>query len=118
MSHELRTPMNGVVGMTELLARTPQSATQVRLTQTIRSSAQVLLRIVNDLLDLSRVQAGKIALEELPIELDRILDECASLFSATTQAKGIRLNVRPPAPDRRAPEDGLSSAIRSGSGRS
>jgi len=99
MSHELRTPMNGVVGMTELLARTPQSANQARLTQTIRSSAQVLLRIVNDLLDLSRAQAGKIALEKLPIDLDRILDECASLFSATTQAKGIRLEVRPP--DRR-----------------
>ena len=103
MSHELRTPMNGVVGMTELLARTPQSATQVRLTQTIRSSAQVLLRIVNDLLDLSRVQAGKIALERLPIDLDRILEECANLFSGTTQAKGIRLNVRPPAPGHRAP---------------
>jgi signal transduction histidine kinase/ligand-binding sensor domain-containing protein/DNA-binding response OmpR family regulator len=103
MSHELRTPMNGVVGMTELLARTPQSATQSRLTQTIRSSAQVLLRIVNDLLDLSRAQAGKIALEALPIDLDRVLDECANLFSGTTQAKGIRLNVRPPAADRRAP---------------
>jgi signal transduction histidine kinase/ligand-binding sensor domain-containing protein/CheY-like chemotaxis protein/HPt (histidine-containing phosphotransfer) domain-containing protein len=96
MSHELRTPMNGVVGMTELLARTPQSTTQARLTQTIRSSSQVLLRIVNDLLDLSRAQAGKIALETLPIDLDRILDECANLFSATTQAKGIRLTVRPP----------------------
>ncbi len=103
MSHELRTPMNGVVGMTELLARTPQSTTQVRLTQTIRSSAQVLLRIVNDLLDLSRAQAGKIALEKLPIDLDRILDECANLFSGTTQAKGVRLNVRPPPSERRAP---------------
>jgi signal transduction histidine kinase/ligand-binding sensor domain-containing protein/CheY-like chemotaxis protein/HPt (histidine-containing phosphotransfer) domain-containing protein len=104
MSHELRTPMNGVVGMTELLARTPQSNTQARLTQTIRSSAQVLLRIVNDLLDLSRAQAGKIALEKLPIDLERILEECAGLFSATTQAKGIRLNVRPPGPGQRAPE--------------
>jgi signal transduction histidine kinase/ligand-binding sensor domain-containing protein/CheY-like chemotaxis protein/HPt (histidine-containing phosphotransfer) domain-containing protein len=99
MSHELRTPMNGVVGMTELLARTPQSATQTRLTQTIRSSAQVLLRIVNDLLDLSRAQAGKIALEALPVDLARILEECASLFSATTQAKGVTLDVRPPAGD-------------------
>jgi signal transduction histidine kinase/ligand-binding sensor domain-containing protein/CheY-like chemotaxis protein/HPt (histidine-containing phosphotransfer) domain-containing protein len=101
MSHELRTPMNGVVGMTELLARTPQSASQAKFTQTIRSSAQVLLRIVNDLLDLSRAQAGKIALEKVPIDLDRILEECAGLFSATTQAKGVRLEVRPPA--RRAP---------------
>jgi signal transduction histidine kinase/ligand-binding sensor domain-containing protein/CheY-like chemotaxis protein/HPt (histidine-containing phosphotransfer) domain-containing protein len=104
MSHELRTPMNGVVGMTELLSRTAQSSTQARLTQTIRSSAQVLLRIVNDLLDLSRAQAGKVALEALPIDLDRVLDECASLFSGTTQSKGIRLRVRPPAADRRAPE--------------
>jgi signal transduction histidine kinase/ligand-binding sensor domain-containing protein/CheY-like chemotaxis protein/HPt (histidine-containing phosphotransfer) domain-containing protein len=98
MSHELRTPMNGVVGMTELLARTPQSPTQARLTQTIRSSAQVLLRIVNDLLDLSRAQAGKIALEALPVDLARILEECARLFSATTQTKGVRLEVRSPAP--------------------
>ena len=60
MSHELRTPMNGVVGMTELLARTPLSSTQTRLTQTIRSSAQVLLQIVNDLLDLSKINAGKV----------------------------------------------------------
>ncbi|MGH8201368.1 MAG: ATP-binding protein, partial [Steroidobacteraceae bacterium] len=72
--------------------------------QTIRSSSQVLLRIVNDLLDLSRAQAGKIALEALPIDLDRILDECANLFSATTQAKGIRLTVRPPAPEQGKPE--------------
>ncbi len=104
MSHELRTPMNGVVGMTELLARTPQSATQSRLTQTIRSSAQVLLRIVNDLLDLSRAQAGKIALEALPIDLGRILEECASLFTATIQAKEIRLSVRLPARERQSPD--------------
>ncbi|MGH8300424.1 MAG: ATP-binding protein, partial [Steroidobacteraceae bacterium] len=103
MSHELRTPMNGVVGMTELLVRTPQSATQARITQTIRSSAQVLLRIVNDLLDLSRVQAGKIALEALAVDLGRILEECASLFSATTRAKGIRLSVRPPPREQQAP---------------
>jgi signal transduction histidine kinase/ligand-binding sensor domain-containing protein/CheY-like chemotaxis protein/HPt (histidine-containing phosphotransfer) domain-containing protein len=80
MSHELRTPMNGVVGMTELLARTQLSSTQARLTQTIRSSAQVLLQIVNDLLDLSKVNAGKMALEELPLDLVAILEECSSLF--------------------------------------
>src|SRR5256885_4635617 len=51
MSHELRTPMNGVVGMTELLGRTSLSSTQARLTDTIRSSARVLLQIVNDLLE-------------------------------------------------------------------
>ncbi len=95
MSHELRTPMNGVVGMTELLARTGLSPTQARLTQTIRSSAQVLLQIVNDLLDLSKVQAGKVALEELPIDLCKIMEECASLFGGAADSKGIALIACP-----------------------
>jgi signal transduction histidine kinase/ligand-binding sensor domain-containing protein/CheY-like chemotaxis protein/HPt (histidine-containing phosphotransfer) domain-containing protein len=101
MSHELRTPMNGVVGMTELLARTPLSSTQVRLTQTIRSSAQVLLRIVNDLLDLSKIQAGKVQLESLPIDLVPLLEECTTLFMGAAHAKGVELIVCPPADDRR-----------------
>src|SRR5437762_2270706 len=97
MSHELRTPMNGVVGMTELLARTPLSSTQARLTDTIRSSARVLLQIVNDLLDLSKINAGKIALEELPFDLGQVLEECTSLFAGAAQTKGIELIVWPPA---------------------
>jgi signal transduction histidine kinase/ligand-binding sensor domain-containing protein/CheY-like chemotaxis protein/HPt (histidine-containing phosphotransfer) domain-containing protein len=97
MSHELRTPMNGVVGMTELLSRTAQSATQVHLTKTIRSSAQILLQIVNDLLDLSKIRAGKVALEQLPIDLGQVLEECTSLFAAAAEAKGIELIVCPPA---------------------
>ncbi len=96
MSHELRTPMNGVVGMTELLARTTLSSTQARLTQTIRSSSQVLLQIVNDLLDLSKINAGKVELEALPLELGRILEECTSLFAGAAESKGIDLIVCPP----------------------
>ncbi len=96
MSHELRTPMNGVLGMTELLVRTALSDTQARLTQTIRSSAQVLLQIVNDLLDLSKINAGKVALEELSLDLVRILEECAALFAGATEAKGVELIVCPP----------------------
>ncbi len=102
MSHELRTPMNGVVGMTELLARTALSSTQARLTQTIRSSAQVLLQIVNDLLDLSKIQAGKVEFESLPLDLVRLLEECTRLFAGAAEAKGIELIVCPPARDRRA----------------
>jgi signal transduction histidine kinase/ligand-binding sensor domain-containing protein/CheY-like chemotaxis protein/HPt (histidine-containing phosphotransfer) domain-containing protein len=98
MSHELRTPMNGVVGMTELLARTTLSATQARLTGTIRSSARILLQIVNDLLDLSKIQAGKVVLEELPLDLLRLIEECASLFAGAAEAKGVDLIVCPPAP--------------------
>jgi signal transduction histidine kinase/ligand-binding sensor domain-containing protein/CheY-like chemotaxis protein len=97
MSHELRTPMNGVVGITELLARTPLSSTQARLTETIHTSAQVLLQIVNDLLDLSKINAGKIVLEELLVAPGRILEECASLFEGAIESKGVDLITCPPA---------------------
>jgi signal transduction histidine kinase len=96
MSHELRTPMNGVVGITEMLARTSLSSTQARFTETIHSSAKVLLQIVNDLLDLSKINAGKIVLEELPVEPGRILEECASLFAGAAESKGIDLITCPP----------------------
>ena len=97
MTHELRTPMNGVVGMTELLERTQQSAMQARFTKTIRSSAGVLLQIVNDLLDLSKAQAGKIVLERGSIDLGLILEEVAAIFAEPAAAKGLDLIVRPPA---------------------
>ncbi|MEO7208193.1 MAG: two-component regulator propeller domain-containing protein [Steroidobacteraceae bacterium] len=97
MSHELRTPMNGVVGSTELLTRTTQSSKQKRLTDTIRSSADVLLQIVNDLLDLSKMQAGKISFESLPFDLVRVVEECATLFSGGAEAKDIECVVCPPA---------------------
>jgi signal transduction histidine kinase/ligand-binding sensor domain-containing protein/CheY-like chemotaxis protein/HPt (histidine-containing phosphotransfer) domain-containing protein len=102
MSHELRTPMNGVVGMTELLARTPLTATQAHLTKTIRSSAQILLQIVNDLLDLSKIRAGKVELEKLPIDLSQVLEECTSMFAGAADNKGIELVVCPPTPCGRA----------------
>ena len=97
ISHELRTPMNGVVGMTELLGRTSLSAAQARLTQTIRSSAEILLQIVNDLLDLSKIQAGKVAFESIPLDLGRIVEECTTLFAGAAENKGIELIVCPPA---------------------
>lgn len=96
MSHELRTPMNGVVGMTELLCRTPLSQTQVQLARTIRSSADTLLGIVNDLLDLSKIRAGKLSLERLPLDLVQLLEECTSMFAGAAQEKGIELIACPP----------------------
>ena len=101
MTHELRTPMNGVVGMTELLERTSLAANQVPLIRTIRSSADVLLQIVNDLLDLSKAQARRIELEQLPIDLVVLLEESMALFEAPAAAKGLELTVCPPAPIRR-----------------
>ena len=99
MSHELRTPMNGVLGMTELLTRTPLSATQARHTQTIRSSAQTLLQILNDLLDLSKAQAGKIELESLPLDLTQLVEESTAVFCGAAETKGLELVVCPPTED-------------------
>jgi signal transduction histidine kinase/ligand-binding sensor domain-containing protein/CheY-like chemotaxis protein/HPt (histidine-containing phosphotransfer) domain-containing protein len=96
ISHELRTPLNGVVGMTELLERTPLSSTQARLTQTVRSSAQLLIHVVNDLLDLSKLQAGRVEFEALPLDLLSIIEECTTLFAAAAEAKGVELIVSPP----------------------
>ena len=96
MSHELRTPMNGIVGMAELLARSRLSAAQARQTQTIRTSARTLLQILNDLLDLSKAQAGKVQLEVLPVDLTQIMEECAALFAGAADAKGLDLIVCPP----------------------
>src|SRR5439155_999836 len=64
-----------------------------------RSSARVLLQIVNDLLDLSKINVGKIALEDLPFDLGQVLEECSSLFAGAAQAKGIELIVSPPPPE-------------------
>lgn len=99
MGHELRTPMNGVVGMTELLARTPLSPVQARHTQTIKSSAQALLRILNDLLDLSKAQAGKVVLEAIPVDFTRLTEECATLFSGIAESKDLEVIVCPPVDD-------------------
>jgi signal transduction histidine kinase/ligand-binding sensor domain-containing protein/DNA-binding NarL/FixJ family response regulator len=98
ISHELRTPLNGVVGMTELLGRSSLTATQSRLTHTIRSSAQILMHIVDDLLDLSKLQAHKVEFESLPLDLAVVLEECSTLFAGAAEAKGVELTVCPPMP--------------------
>ena len=96
MSHELRTPINGVVGMAELLGRTKLTAEQTRLTKTIRSSGEVLLQLVNDLLDFSKAKAGKIKLEAIPVNIKHLVEECADLFTITAEDKGLALKITPP----------------------
>lgn len=98
MGHELRTPMNGVVGMTELIGRSPLSVTQARQLQTIRTSAKTLLQILNDLLDLSKAQAGKTQLESLPLDVNLLMEECVSMFTGAAESKGIDLIVCPALP--------------------
>ena len=94
MSHEIRTPMNGVLGMCELLQRTDLDKRQRRLTETILRSGRSLLAILNDVLDYSKIEAGKIELTNGEFAIAELLDGVAATFSAEAQIKNIRLETR------------------------
>src|SRR5215211_3741443 len=74
MSHEIRTPMNGVLGMMEVLDRQGLNASQQRTVATMRDSAQALLRIIDDVLDCSKIEAGRLELEAAPFSLSGLID--------------------------------------------
>ncbi len=93
MSHEIRTPMNGVLGMARQLSRTPLSAEQAKMLNIIKSSGASLLVIINDILDLSKIEAAKVELESGPIELNSLLNELTHLFSQQAENKGIELFI-------------------------
>ncbi|MBI4984917.1 MAG: response regulator [Rhodocyclales bacterium] len=89
MSHEIRTPMNGIVGMAQLLAETPLSAEQRSFARTITDSARALLKILNDILDYSKIEAGKLDIEVADVDLRTLLAELAALLAPTAQQKGL-----------------------------
>ncbi|MDT8446358.1 MAG: ATP-binding protein [bacterium] len=91
MSHELRTPLGGVVTTAKLLALSPLSAAQTDYVQTIIASGDLLMAVINDLLDFSRLESGKVALEEIPVDLELALEESLDLMGATAAAKRLEL---------------------------
>jgi len=97
MSHEIRTPVNGVLGMLELVKQTKLDTRQQRYLDTARRSAETLLGIINGILDISKIEAGKIELEQAPFDLRDLVEEVTETFADVAYGKNLELTCTIPA---------------------
>lgn len=96
MTHELRTPLIGVLGMNELILRSPLDKRQTMLVKTVQKSGEDLLRLISDVLDFSRIEAGKLSLETKPVDLAALVEDVVELLYPQACEKGIDLQMEIP----------------------
>ena len=91
MSHEIRTPMNGIIGMLSLLQASGLQADQADMAQMIQQSADALTRLIDEILDISKIEAGKLELRSEQVNLHQLIQSCTQLHAAAAEAKGLRV---------------------------
>ena len=93
MSHEIRTPMNGVLGFAQLMQETPLTPAQRNYLEMLLSSGEILLTVINDILDYSKIESGKLTLESIPYHLPNVLAECVAISGLSASRKSVELVI-------------------------